>query len=405
MKMRRYLWPFLALTTLVTAACTLTQEPPKSSWTVLTQAKQVKCHIWPKLDKDLDTSGVFYFEAGGKGYFVSEGRARNLKKVQYLVPFAGDFALDKDQMVELGWGNAAFVGTTLQSGQPHVLLQATSDKDETRLELRTVPGNIRRFRSAPLAAELQRPHVIPGKGERFWILYKEGSSITSLEDEPGHLMQAEPTTNGLLKIWPAVTKTFDGAPQALPQADGGITIIWLDQRAPNSTKQPRFKVTTITPDNTVGDEFSIGLPPLKKVEAWAAISEGPQIFLAFVEGDSLLGAAKLRVAHIHYGGVAPSLGWVKDIELGNEHVADPAWVKQGNGSFLLLPKWLDQESTLGVYRVGLEELAGLGAWGIFREASTFHTFFHATAAKVAGTVVSQKSNFGIQFQLCKIGAF
>lgn len=89
------------------------------------------------------------------------------------------------------------------------------------------------------------------------------------------------------------------------------------------------------------------------------------IFVVAITGDSLVGNAGLVSAWFPAGEERPA--WQTVTPLPHTHLGDPVLMagNEARQAILLVPKWVDRETTIGTYRLGPERLEARPSQGVF----------------------------------------
>jgi len=136
------------------------------------------------------------------------------------------------------------------------------------------------------------------------------------------------------------------------------------------------------------------------IESATALPSKEGVFLAAVTGDSLVGDANIEVFFFRFGLSDPV--WSKVMKLPHTHLGDPVLVLDGaiGHAVLMVPKWVDVESTIGTYRLSPEGLVPAANQGIFPAASVV-----VDAAEITGgaaAMIRSRTKDKWRYKLCEM---
>lgn len=136
------------------------------------------------------------------------------------------------------------------------------------------------------------------------------------------------------------------------------------------------------------------------MESATALPAKEGVFLAAVTGDSLIGDANLEVFFFRLG--RPDPVWSKVIKLPHTHLGEPVLVADGamGHAVLMVPKWVDLESTLGTYRLSPEGLVASANQGIFPAASVVVDTVEITGG--AAVMIRSRTKDKWRYKLCEM---
>lgn len=136
------------------------------------------------------------------------------------------------------------------------------------------------------------------------------------------------------------------------------------------------------------------------VESGAVLAVTGGFFVTAVTGDSLVGNAQIETAFFPWGSTNPA--WTHTARLPHTHLGDPVLVpgEAAEKARLLVPKWVDRETTIGTYRLSPERIEAQGNHGIFPDISTIV----ASGLTTRGTamMVRSRDKDNWRFRLCEM---
>lgn len=150
----------------------------------------------------------------------------------------------------------------------------------------------------------------------------------------------------------------------------------------------------------LNDSGGLNFKTKAPVESRAVLPLDTGFFVAAVTGDSLIGNAQIEVAYFRSGSTEPV--WTYAAPHPHTHLGDPVLipVKEPGKAFLLVPKWVDRETTIGTYRLSQERLEAQGNQGIFPEIST--VVASGKTPRGAAIMVRGRDKDNWRFRLCEM---
>lgn len=349
------------------------------------------CRVWPKPEKDLDVLQVFGGVLSSKQQgFVAVHRTRSGGKAFYkATPEEVDDLRETDlESIELG-AQYSLVAVHMDAGELWALF-ITYPEDKAQLTLVDLNKG-RKY-------DLDMP--LPGIGdiqftrnsEGFWVSYRELSEDVALEEQPLKLLwiNGQKLETKVKPVAVTAAEKIVGNYRLLSHAPNNATeVVYLDRGTGVHSSQPQFKVATLDAKAMKATSGTLTLKINEQVEQWQATAHNGKLYLAFMDGDSLMGNGELKAAEIDHAKVT----WLKGLPLKHIHYSQPQWIQTGNSLSLGALKWLDRESTfawIGMDGKSLEERASIG---VFPEASVLESTFASTedGQKMTHAVLRVKS--------------
>lgn len=395
--------PLLLLVLTISGCQIFDKTETLSKWDALQAAQSVECSPWPKPPQDLDVTNVSVLTGKSVG-FVSEGRTRRGEKVRYFTPFDGNIPIKAERHGAIAAPSGTkFLGALEWNGKFFTLTENRGSKPV--LELRQ-PTSGKLLYMLPYSGPALDQARFLSAAQGFWMAYKaEAQEEQSIEDQPSEIAYITGLGQGstlVMTRFPGVK--FNGKPMLVKTKDPQeILAVWLDTGVASTVEKPAFKVRLLKSDGTASPEHVLKIPLNEEVERWSAFSQGSLGYLAYVDGDTLMGNGSLRIAAFEWEKNLAKVHWVKAKSLMNEHTAEPLWISKGKDAYILLLKWLDGESTLAAYKVSPEDVANLGTFGVFKEGtSLLSTFENPKSRRLTGLIRSRKGPLQ-EFALCRFG--
>ncbi|MEZ4742542.1 MAG: hypothetical protein R3B45_08855 [Bdellovibrionota bacterium] len=404
----------LYLSSICLSGCVLfPSEKRISKWSVLDQAKDISC-------KSIDTGKHIGFENISvlQGYrnnttslpiaLIAHVVKRSGAKSYDYYDFDGDLSLESEKRNSLIFGRNGMplVGQLppKEGSEARIAVLRNKAKDESIIEIHNIRSNVVIASSAKIAGNFQGGNLmntergmwISLEGDQSKVIFIKGGDLLAKNEKGSERLlpvQSFPNLSAANKI-ALLGDTEQSAAQALT----------LKSDIANDGKiKDLFLVTRLHEAGQQGSVYQLELPTEAGVEAWAVQSVPGGAKLAYIEGDSLIGQANLVLAKIKLGVASPIIEWQKMIPLGDAHVAQPYWVNSSNGQFLAMMKWLDEESTLSLYRVGFKQVESAKDFGVFAKGTAAIDLFSYGSDNEVYSVMRRKDGHKWDFSVCLLG--
>jgi hypothetical protein len=351
------------------------------------------------LESTLETRHLRFLAGPKSSYVLSEGRSRDLQKAVHIA-IGNPFKVTEGSLTQLPWGNEDhFVGELVHEAALLILVQSWVD-GVANLELRD-SDNAVRLRSAPLSKTFKDSRLVATQGGH-WLVYKNQAGDVSLEDEPEQAARLLLGPNKQITLGVPITSASDADAFISSSTDTSPIVVGL---AKKSEENPfgTFRIANTREGTAAPLETRFILAPKKAVESWTATMREGVLHLAYVEGSSLLGTAELKLALISITPPGKLLSQTSST-LGHTHSGQLAWLSDATRLYLVVPRWLDQESTLAVYNTDQNGLTALGNWGVFEEGTKFQSFFVDPQGGSKGVITEPRSKLARNPNLCQLTA-
>jgi hypothetical protein len=387
---------------LTLAACETTPSP-MSEWAPLKEASQVDCLPFPKPAGVLEVTKIDSPVAPGAP-FVLEGRSRRgAAYVKHLFPFSSLKKFEDPKMIDLTESKEVYYLGMGWDGKVPVLVEEEVSGKGATMRLRAVPGLKPIGKPMKMEYATEDPKLTHSKGGA-WLLSKQrefGDEQSALEDRPYFVHYAN-FQDGNAKVQPFKFNVH-GRPKfvSMDQKRESLAVVWLDEGTAEKHSPPQFKVRLVNKSGLSSKEMPIPLK-LEGAETWDAAMSKDGLVLAFIDGDSLMGDAKLRVVRGIVSKTGIKIVWQKSIPLSNQHTFSPKFVTSKEGSLLAVQRWLDNESTVSLYEITKNDFKLQGNYGVFKEGFMFADFFISPNDKALLGVSRYKDGHLKHFGLCKI---
>lgn len=365
-----------------------------SGWVVLEKSEKVACGLWPKQEQDLAINEVVVARGKQLG-FLATGLNRDGSPKHYYLPFQDDVDLDAGDLIPLKLGhNAVIAGGASWGGKPLVdVVYNTPQKDgsdKSSFELRNVNDNLVRTKADVLPLGVKAASVVYATDVHWIVFQKDGSDfgIARLALAGKEKFKFEVVPGLSFKEMPVLVLTGAGG-------TGQEALVIGREGAANKP----FQVRKIDAQARASMPSTLELTAENGVESWAAASYGGANYLVYVDGDSLIGQAELKVAAFDWTNGATNVKWTKGVPLQDVHVSDPVFVVSSKGLQVLTLNWVDDESTVARYIVAAGTIGKPVYSGIFKKGSRIVEAFNEGDDLYA--VMRHKNDDSWVFQLCK----
>jgi|GEM_PF-4362702 len=372
-----------------------TSEDPKrkSEWADLDEAESVNCAYWPIQKQDLALNELITAGEPVAEGLVASMRMRNSSVGFYYAPFGGKVKLDPAEFRKLDFGRGALpIGGIRMHGK---LLIAVVQHRQSRsvLELRSVETNAVLSTVEPLPGPVVSGAIFPVEGG-FWLSLKhheQSSSIGFVGLDSA--FAAKP-------IWYAGLK-LEFNPTILPihKSADAIAVLFNAVAAGRGRKDV-FSIVKVSRNGSFSDPKALTVKIDAEVESYSAIGFNGHYYLAYIDGDSMVGQAKIRTAKFSWAD-SPVIIGEDSRSLGDAHVSEPLWLLSENSIFVGILKWVDEESTFATYKLAQSKITGSKSSGVFAKGSRIIDRFQSKNGQNF-LVVRARDNEIWRYRLCQL---
>jgi hypothetical protein len=346
---------------LLLGCATPEESKRKSEWAELDEAGSVNCAYWPLQKADLAVNELMAVGDPLAEGIIASIRMRNSSVGHYFAPFTGKVKLDPDDFRKLDLGRGAVpLGGFKSQGK---LLLAVVQHRPTRavLELRNAETNAVVSTVDPLPGQVSAGAILPVEGG-FWLALKhheQRSSVVFVSLDSAFGAKAIRFDGLKLGAFPAIMQV---------QKSSDIVAVVFDSVANGKSRKEVFSVAKISRTGAFTPLRQLPVKIESEIEGYSAIGYGDSFYLGYVDGDSMVGQAKLRMAKFTWNDNLSVAGEDARV-LGDAHVSDPVWFHSEKELFVGVLKWIDEESTLATYKVVESKLGNPRSSGIFARGS------------------------------------
>jgi hypothetical protein len=139
-----------------------------------------------------------------------------------------------------------------------------------------------------------------------------------------------------------------------------------------------------------------------QVESWSAAQFGGGTYLAFVDGDSMIGQADLKISYVNSVDGATAVKWTKASPLKDVHVTEPVFLASAKGLEVLLLNWIDEESTIARYMVAGGTVGKPAYSGIYPKGARIVDAFTGESPDDLYVVTRHRDDTRWAFNICEI---
>jgi len=401
-KMSQFLLVFLAVT-VAGCASFFGGKSRTSKWETLNDAGSVACKAWPSHPRILSLQSLRVLPGEKTGFLATVSR-RSGAATEFYGEFNGGPEVEASSIGEREFGTRAIIaGGGSIKGKVHAVIIPTA-KNAGSVEVRSMSDNVVRFSGKNLDTDIKSAKTYFTK-KGIWVLYRAGSDEDSVEDLRSRLAYLEfDGQKPELKVHANRGNEFPADAELVFTGYGQKAIVvWIEQQKAKTGNVIWLKMQEIDAERQIATTVkTIRLPINAEAESWRVVGFREGVLVALVDGDSLVGQANLRVSLVEWVDGLAALKWVKEVSLLNEHVSIPIWAVAKRKAYLLLPKWVDEESTIATYRVGPDGIEDVGAAGIFKKGSRIMETFIDEEDQDVYTIVRGRGKFGWQFDICHL---
>jgi len=360
-----------------------------SGWSALLHSSKVECSIWPLRDKDLQIDDLTWI-GGRKPGFLLAGLKRDASPLNYFAPFSGDEAVDPEQFASLNLGpHAVMLGGGTAGGQNMVVVAHNSGGKST-FDVRSLASNIVKYKGDLGPFQVVEGNVTQAKGS-LWLSVKS-------EDNIYHLVQINTAQPGKWGSKALASPTYNEQPKLLGgEAGGGVTVLWKE----GDTGKP-LKLQVLHADGSMDAAITLDLQVTSQMESWSATNHAGIIYLALIDGDTMIGQAEVKVAAVYQGSAGTGVKWTKAIQLRDTHAQEPIFVATNRGLEVLVLNWIDEESTIARYMIAGANIGKPTYSGVFQKGSRILEAFAGPDQNDAFVVTRSRNDKRWAYQLCKI---
>jgi hypothetical protein len=365
--------------------CSFGKSDTKSDWIVLENADSVACSAWPKREKDLDISEISFQSSTSS--FLVKGTNRNTSRYTYDLKFEDDEDVDPQDRANFQIGRSAQVAGLVKIGAVDHFVVFEDRQGKTQVEFRNITTNVVELSFTMNERQLTPLGVYPSNFG-VWISYKNADQVIRFVFvDPRAKKDAKPVF---------VALNFPDLPRVnLSETDGMIFLTVTDRQ------KTKFSVFTIDVTGKASEAMSVSTKVAYQIESYATYFNNSNFYIAYVDGDSLVGESSLKLLKAGIEGGSVAAKWTRQSSLRNVHVNEPVFVFSKKGLELLVLKWVDEESTIARYMVTADGLGKPTYAGVFKRGSRIMDAFSVDAGR-AFAITRSKGSDNWDFLVCRL---
>ncbi len=363
---------------------------PVSEWDLLDRASHVKCASWPQA-KEVLTFNKIQTAKGPSAAFFAASVLRTGEAMSFLAPFDGSYKIDQDSLVPVKFGkDDMLLGITqLHAGLLAVSFQITQDvkgAPQGLIEVRSLPNNVVLYKTKPtwsniadgaLAATYETFSSTAPNG--FWVTLKDGASDSdTFEDQTTETKVAFlkiPAKGAELEVQTFNNLSFPSEVTLLPmfKQKSALAVYYDHNRVVGKDLvkgDVPLMVQELFEDGRHVAPKMLGIKVESNLESWAAMFFENELYIAYIDGDTMVGRANLKITKFQIAQEGMRQLWTRGFKIDNIHVSEPLWIVQRHKPHLFLLEWLDNESTLSSFPIVPETgISEASVHGVFPKGS------------------------------------
>ena len=388
-------YKLLILLGVVATSCQTSKSNLKSNWSVLQEAKSIDCQKWPFAPGDLEVLKIQEAELrSGRGFVVSS-RDRMGRRVHSYRSF-NKGEVSEDEFIRLNWGqNSEYLGDILLDGDRFFVIQRESRTGQQLIEVRDPIKNIVKYSSLNLGRNL-RGQYIRSHESGFWLIYKDLKAGESIEDLPSKILRFS-FGKGERLSHQRVKFEIGNDHYSSTVNSNEIFIMWKERQKKKGTEGFKYAIVGDGKKKISVYNFETAK---ERVESWTLAPHRDGFLMVFVVGDTLIWEnASMEIRILDQRG---EVFWTQSTPIENKHIGDPLIVAKPTYSFLMVPKWLDGESTLEVHKVVENDLSHIGDFGVYKEGTYLVKGMGRPKSENPFILKQYPSGFTKKFSICEI---
>jgi hypothetical protein len=362
------------------SACSIFRGRDLYSWAELDQATDLDCNEWPGIEEDISVINDVVFQKhsdhASHVTAVGSGRDRKGRTAIAISQSLESRSLDevtvlsfKDKAYSIIQGSCRLQMADQSFGESAQASYAVAAGDPPAIQMRRVTDNHLLATSELLPAGTRIEMAIPA--------HSGGCHVTA-RDEEGNLKVFLIDARG--KVAPVLIDNPNRLPPNAPFGSGRTvkssrskdgSLILVTSAADGLSGSQRLSWLRVD-GGEVKDSGSFVLKTSFAVDGSDVLPVEGGAYLAAIAGDSLVGEAVFHLSFYRLDRSVSAPVWTHVIKLPDIHLAPPRLFQSGpDTAGVLLPKWVDRESTVGSYKLSLKGFSQSGIHGVFPEPIMF----------------------------------
>ena len=360
----------------------------QSRWHPISKAKDLECVTWPLREQDLRIDHIALISGSLPGFLV-RGMKRDAKPLNYLSFWNDDPNPNPDAFKDLSFPRGSLpIGGFQANGQLYTLFAAHDDQG-AYLELREAESNIKSQRFSLKLKQVEEGSLL-SDAHGQWLTLKG-------DDGRYHLFHLVHRGSGAM-ILRDLTFAIEEVPQ-ITIHEVGAFVMWRDDKLLGRLMGQWFVQGEKASGESQG-RFQMDLQGSDPIESWNVARTSAGTFVAVVDGDSLLGEAKLKVAKLDLSSKVDGFSWIGQVDLRDIHVTEPRITETPEGTEVLLLNWVDEESTIARYIVNAEKISKPLFSGLFSRGTRLIESFKSAKSGQIWVLTRHRNDTRWLYQIC-----
>lgn len=380
---------YLVLLACVGVSCTNIMGPKfESNWAELEQVDQINCKRWPLGEHDMWLEDLYVLGGESEKVLLGKVRKRDGSYSYYYTKFQGSIKLDLDAMIPLSIGQSIPVLGHLP-GKDKFSVIVPKDENNFQFEIRDAKTNVVSSEVSLKASEITEAKISVDKNGIWIVSNEEKLNVSYLSNDNGKYLPRSFNVD-----LPLESKLF-------PYPDGNATVLSFSGGENRMIQSMQLKS-----NGQISKSVSFQLKGQSDgIESWDGFHNQSGSYLIYVSGDSVVGEGKLHITKYKENYVGGEADWEKILDLKGLHMSSPIMVtnQKDSDKYALILKWLDGESTLGVYKLGEQGFEKEQNLGVFKKGSALIDAFAFGEESVIYSIIRNKSGKNWEYSLCEVG--
>ena len=389
---------------LVGSCVTPSGTQTKSSWSLLNQAEKVQCLVIPKSIHDIEIEDMDYINTDNGSGFVTSMKGRDGAQRVYFLDqniLRSNEATPEDlQKMEFG-DKFHYLGSFEYKGSIHLVIEKEGLDQTKWIEIREFKKNVVLASSEKYPSTLRTKQALVSS-QGLWLFTTEDTE--SDDDSTKLKFGAIDWDKNKIAISKIRDFSIGTSFRVITQNKGPeATVFWMSSEQ-DSQQGYSYSYQVFNGVKALSGEkrFLIknGLP----LENWTVKgNSNTQFWLLMIVGDSLLGNANLLIVDMQKNNANNiQVQKVSTLGLADRHFSIPSLASIKNKPILILPTWLDSESTIALYEMEHDLTELKGAKGIFPEGTALKGVFSVDQSNELWAAFKNQEALSPTTQLCRL---
>lgn len=419
----RYFLFLIMVVTLLSCDFFHSRRTPTSEWDMLDRAGPAKCSQWPQTTDILSFDKIWALKGASPSFFASSS-LRSGEGMNFFVPFEGSPKISHESLIPVKYGKDDIILgiTQLHGGMMAASMQSGAVASQGVIELRSLPNNVVVYNTKPMWDEVSEGYLASGfEGvgayavSGYWVALRKGAGgdlkFEEKASETNISFLKLPQKGAELTVQQFKNLSFPSDVVVLPRAkEKSALAVYMDEERLANKKGAKGEaplvVQELFEDGRHVASKSLGVMVDSNLESWSAIYYDGGLYLAYIDGDSLVGRANLKITKYEWGVDGARQLWTRGFKLDNVHLSDPVWIVRKFKPYLLLLEWLDGEATMSVFPIvpatGVEEPT---LQGIYQKGARVEDMFVDPTEDRVYSLIRYKTGDLWSFEVCSLPEF